>query len=670
MTVLSPTPASTSDPSLSRIPGIASAPPDVRPSIGRLEGWMGYAFAIVLVLAALGLRVGVHYTLADRIPYLPFVVAAVLSSWLCGLGPSLLVLVATIVIQAVFAFLPGENPIEQVADLIALGLFVAAGLAIVLISDSRQRAHELAGVHLGRLHEQTARLETEVSRRRAMEDDLRASELRFRTLAEAVPPIVWKAGRDGEVNYFNQRWFDATGLSPDESMGAGWSAAMHPDDLERTLATWSHSIRTGQTYEAEHRLRLRDGSYHWFLGRAVAARDLDGSLTDWFGSLTDIHDLKSARDRLAHSEGRFRTLAESLPQIVFTTTADGQLDYCNARWYDYTGLDFGRTRGRGFVAAIHPDDRETTDEAWSEAARAGRLFESEYRLRRKDGVDRWHLARALPIRDDSGVIQLWIGSITDIDDARRYTEILERTVRSRTELLERSNRELEQFAYVASHDLQEPLRKIQAFSDRLARRHREQLGDDGVESLDRILASASRMRSLINDLLSFSRVSTKTLPFTEVNLSVVAREVLVDLEERIAETQAEVDVHDLPTIQADPLQMRQLLQNLIGNALKFRKPGEPARVCVSAQTDDAQCVLSVEDHGIGFEPEYADRIFQVFQRLHGRGQFEGTGVGLAISKKIVERHGGSIEAIGRLGDGATFVVRLPIVQDHPTPSDA
>ncbi|HEY0006059.1 MAG TPA: ATP-binding protein [Pyrinomonadaceae bacterium] len=242
--------------------------------------------------------------------------------------------------------------------------------------------------------------------------------------------------------------------------------------------------------------------------------------------------------------------------------------------------------------------------------------------------------------------------------------------------LERSNRELQDFASVASHDLQEPLRKIQAFGDRLKAKCNDSLGDEGRDYLERMQSAAGRMQTLINDLLMFSRVETKAQPFVPVDLSHIAHEVASDLEIQVEQTGALLDIGELPVIDADPLQMRQLLQNLIGNSLKYRRPGEAPIIKVYATVihnrrlhlkpgtlpDGQLCQLHVEDNGIGFDEKYLDRIFTVFQRLHGRKEFEGTGVGLAVCRKIAERHGGHITAHSSPGSGANFVVTLPVKQ--------
>ncbi|NEO38940.1 MAG: GAF domain-containing protein [Moorea sp. SIOASIH] len=258
--------------------------------------------------------------------------------------------------------------------------------------------------------------------------------------------------------------------------------------------------------------------------------------------------------------------------------------------------------------------------------------------------------------------------------ALAQAQLLGTETRQRQELA-RSNAELQQFAYVASHDLQEPLRKIQAFGDRLQTKYHEQLTEQGQDYLKRMQNAAGRMQVLINDLLSLSRVTTKAKPLVATDLAQVVQEVLSDLELRIQQSGGVVEVGELHTIEADPLQMRQLLQNLISNGLKFRPEPRGNLVKIYSQllqesvplsyggaTVNERCQIIVEDNGIGFDPRYRDRIFQTFQRLHGRSEYEGTGIGLAICRRIVERHNGSIMAESIPGQGARFIVRVPIKQ--------
>jgi signal transduction histidine kinase len=248
------------------------------------------------------------------------------------------------------------------------------------------------------------------------------------------------------------------------------------------------------------------------------------------------------------------------------------------------------------------------------------------------------------------------------DVHRRRKE--EEAVRALNQKLEVSNREFQEFAMIASHDLQEPLRKIQMFGDKLNRKYGELLGEEGGDYLERMRTAAARGQALIQGLLAFSRVTTKAQPHVPVDLERTAREVVLDLEGRIVDVGGTVDLGPLPTVDADPLQMRQLLQNLIGNALKFRRPEEPPVVRVHAEPSNtpsgADCwTVEVEDNGIGFDEKYLDRIFKLFQRLHERGAYEGSGMGLAICKKIVERHGGEITARSTPGKGTRFLINLP-----------
>jgi signal transduction histidine kinase len=240
--------------------------------------------------------------------------------------------------------------------------------------------------------------------------------------------------------------------------------------------------------------------------------------------------------------------------------------------------------------------------------------------------------------------------------------------------LKRSNQELQDFAYIASHDLQEPLRKIQAFGERLSIRHRQALSQEGQEYIERMVNDAARLQTMINDLLAYSRVSTRTRPFEPLSLSSIAAEAVSDLQARQEETGGKVEIGSLPVVEGDALQLRQLFQNLIGNALKFHRPNQPPVVKVyarkqerpGAQKNGSRPVqIVVEDNGIGFDEKYLNRIFEPFQRLHGRGVYEGSGIGLSICRKIAERHGGRIEARSRPGEGAQFIVTLPVKQPGP-----
>jgi PAS domain S-box-containing protein len=545
---------------------------------------------------------------------------------------------------------------------------------------------------------------TDITDQRDAAEKLRASEERFRTLTEAVPNIVWNSDADGKASYFNTRWHEYTGIDVTEARAHGWLSAVHPDDADRVKAAWRDTVAGGaggggRRFAEEFRLRhAGTDEYRWFLSVAAPLRRPDGTIDQWIGSMADIHEQKTAAERITASAERFRLLTEAVPQMVWTADPRGEVTFFNRRWDEFTGLPVVNRDAPGWAAVIHPDDSTKVNTSWQLAtAQAADHYTQEFRLRRAaDGEYRWMLSNAVPLRTPAGEVVEWVGSLTDIHDQKSAAENLENTVRDRTAQLQetnaalldeiavrtraeerveatarelrRSNEELEQFAYIASHDLQEPLRKIQSFGDLLKTKYREQLPAGGKEYADKMLNSAARMRRLIDDLLSLSRITSQGKAYTRADLTDLAEQVKADFDLRLEATGGTIDIGPLPAVDADPPQIRQLFQNLFSNALKFRKPGVAPEIRVRGESsDDGTARITVEDNGIGFEEKYSARIFQVFQRLHGRDEYEGTGVGLAICQKIVERHGGTITAHGRPGDGATFAVALPISQPIKDP---
>jgi PAS domain S-box-containing protein len=323
-----------------------------------------------------------------------------------------------------------------------------------------------------------------------------------------------------------------------------------------------------------------------------------------------------------------------------------------------------------WLSIIHPEDKGRVMREVLEIFNNRRSGTIDFRWVRKDGRVIWIESRNEVICNDEGERIGLRGVTMDITERKKAEEQLEIF----NQKLQQSNRELQDFAYVASHDLQEPLRKVQAFADRLNSKYAKALTGEGLDYLERMRSAANRMQTLIQDLLTFSRVTTKGQPFLAVNLETVTREVLSDLEISIEIAGAKIEMDNLPEVDADPMQMRQLIQNLIGNAIKFRRKDIAPIIKISAQSVESNsngngngsngnlCQLTVEDNGIGFDEKYLDRIFTVFQRLHGRTEYEGSGVGLAVCRKIAERHHGSITAQSSVDKGTTFIVTLPFKQ--------
>ena len=673
------------------------------------ESAQDYTVALLAAALAVLVRAALDPILKGDHAFVIALLAVVYVSWRCGFLPGVVTLLTSMTAVVYFFVSPrGSFGVGNTSDQFAVAASLFCGVGCAALGHAQRDARRAAAASLAAALDRKAALEAEVAHRGAVEvslrdreADLRESEARFRGLAEAVPQIAWVTRPDGNHEYFNPKWYEYTGQTEAESVGWGWATPLHPDDRGRSEARWKLATETGGSYEIEYRFRGRDGSYRWFLGRALPQRDEGGAVVRWFGTCTDIHDAKQLEERLRHAAGRFRLLTEAVPQMVWTTDAAGKVTYFNRRWLEYTGITVADSAGDGWRRAIHPDDINRLGAVWNEALRqCDERFTQEFRIRTQPaGEYRWVLSVAVPIRGEDGAVTEWVGTLTDIEDQKRQAETLERLVRERTHDLEeandalrglveerrlaeekvagvaqelrRSNGELEQFAYVASHDLQEPLRKIQAFGDLLRNKYAANLPETGHEYVGKMQASAGRMSRLIDDLLAFSRVTTHARPFARTDLNATLADVVDDLEVRITKTGAVVDVGPLPVIDADPSQVRQLFQNLIGNALKFVRPGVAPVVRVRAEVADEAgltglpvetCRVSVEDNGIGFDEKYLGRIFQVFQRLHGREEYDGTGVGLAICRKIVDRHGGAITARSRAGEGATFVVSLPVRQ--------
>jgi PAS domain S-box-containing protein len=372
-------------------------------------------------------------------------------------------------------------------------------------------------------------------------------------------------------------------------------------------------------------------------------------------------DQRDLEQKLRDSERHFQSWFQDAPVACHEVDRQGLLISVNQAECELLGFAAEEMLGRPIWDFMAPEDREKT--------RAGLLqriadeqplvpLEREYK--RRDGSSVIMEIHQKRIRDSAGQPTGLRTFLLDITQRKRA----EMTLQEQAAKLAQSNSELEQFAYVASHDLQEPLRKIQAFGDRLKTKYEAGLGPEGLDYLTRMQSAAARMQVLIQDLLSLSRVASNSKPFTSVDLGEVIRTVVSDLEMRIQDVSGRVEVGTLPVIFGDRGQMAQLFQNLIGNGLKFRKPGENPVVRLESKlhtlpSGAAGWQIIVQDNGIGFDEKYRDRIFQIFQRLHGRNEYEGTGIGLAICRKIVDRHGGVITANSAPGAGATFLITLP-----------
>jgi PAS domain S-box-containing protein len=395
----------------------------------------------------------------------------------------------------------------------------------------------------------------------------------------------------------------------------------------------------------------------WTVWLAQAARNRSTTVEVTSLSLKrEVAERTSAKNALSAALEKERLLLNSAVDVICSVDADGRFVSINPACQQLWGYSQEELIGRQYIDLVVPEDVAKTNEAAAKIMAGERATDFENRYRHKNG---------------SQVHVMWSASWSENQQlifsvARDITQrhLIEERLKKFAAELQRSNAELQDFASIASHDLQEPLRKIQSFAGELKVSLASKIHFKEQDTLDRMIAAAIRMRTLINDLLTFSRVTTMAKPFVPVDLALTVKEVLSDLEERTRDTKARIEVCDLPTIDADPIQMRQLLQNLIGNGLKFHAPGIAPIIKISGENGGPNYRLSVTDNGIGFDEKYLDRIFTMFQRLHGRKEYEGTGIGLAICRKIVERHGGQIIARSAPSVGSTFTITLPLKQSN------
>lgn len=437
----------------------------------------------------------------------------------------------------------------------------------------------------------------DLTEQRRVEGALQESQTRLHNLADAMPQLVWTAQPDGRVDYYNQRYQLYGGIAPADENRWEWGPVLHPDDLQPTIAAWSHAVETGEVYQVEHRVRMADGSYRWHLSRGIPVQDDRGQLAKWYGTATDIHDFKEIQEALRQREQRMRRLFESSFIGIVTRDAAGRVIEANAAYLEIIGYSCAEVEaGQVNVRDITPPEYHSLDRNCSEqVATQGfcRPYENEYL--RKDGT---RVPVLIGYSLFEGEHPEYIGIVLDLSELKRtQAELL-----TYAQKLKRSNEELENFAFMASHDLQEPLRKILLFGSSLRRQLEGQLSEEAEAYLDRMQNAAERMQAMIDGLLDLSRVNTRGSDFEPVHLTAIALDVVEDLEAQIVTTGGQVIVGDLPTVQAE-------------------------------------------------------KIFQPFIRLHGR-QYEGSGIGLAICRKIVERHGGAITAASQPGVGSRFIITI------------
>ena len=533
----------------------------------------------------------------------------------------------------------------------------------------------------------------ETTNKKKAEENLKLSEERFRAMADNIPNLAWMANADGWIYWYNKQWFAYTGTSAEQMEGWGWQSVHDPQELPRVLDKWQASITSGQPFDMVFPLKGADGKFRQFLTRVLPVRNEEGVIYQWFGTNTDITEQKNTEEALKESEERFRTMAEGTEILIAVGDESGDATYFNKAWMDLTGRAMEDLLEFGWVDLVHPEDKERFVNIFLRAFEKKISFSGEFRVLNKDGQYRWLLAKGPPRFKPDGTFTGYISSCVDITEIRLAEEALKASeqllrniadgleikVKDRTiELeqknmeLEKMNKELQSFAYISSHDLQEPLRKIQTYSSRLIEKEYENLSESGKDSFQRMHNAAKRMQILIDDLLAYSRTNIGERKFESINLGKIVDEVKEDLQEELQQKHATIEATEMCEVRIIVFQFRQLLYNLISNALKFSKDNHPPHIKITSKMVQGAklnnenldqgikyCHICISDNGIGFDPQYGQKIFEVFQRLHGKNEYSGTGIGLAIVKKIVENHNGIITAKGKINKGASFDIFIP-----------
>jgi PAS domain S-box-containing protein len=513
-------------------------------------------------------------------------------------------------------------------------------------------------------------LESDVTLRQS-QAELQRSEQRFRLLADSVPVAVWVTDNQGNAEFLNKHWCDYSGVAFKPTMASKVAAeSVHPEDIPKVMAAFAEAMKTGSPWEIEQRNRSASGEYRWFLNRCSPYRDPEsGEITHWFGVGIDIHDKRQTEDAIRASEVKFRTFFESnmLPIAFWNTNghvyesndAFAQLmGYTKEQiaderfsWLDSTPVQYRHLHEEGVRAAI---ERKTFIDPY------------EVELIRKNG-DRIAVLVGYTMLEGSS--EKGVAFFLNVSEQRSLMNELERRVDERTNELQRSNHDLQQFAHVASHDLKEPVRKMTFYANRLMDEITEMLNQKQATYLNKIMAAAGRMRSMIDGVLTYSTMNASEQKVDEIDLNEIVSDVQSDLELLIAEKNAVIHSSELPKIEGAHILIHQLFYNLLSNALKFSDANRPPVLSITsgpASIDSRPGVaIKFTDNGIGFESDYAEAIFESFTRLNPRDKFDGTGLGLALCKRIAERHGGRIEAKSIKDVGSAFIVQLPRTQKVP-----
>ncbi len=491
----------------------------------------------------------------------------------------------------------------------------------------------------------------DVTERKKAEEKVRAASLYARSLIEAsLDPLV-TINREGKIGDVNQATEQVTGVSREKLIGSDF--ADYFTEPEKAREGYREVFSRGFVRDYPLAIHHVSGKVTDVLYHAVVYKNEAGEVQGVFAAARDVTARKKAEAKLRAASLYARTLIEASLDPLVTISSEGKITDVNKATEDVTGVPREQLIGSDFTEFFTDSDKAR--DGYERVLREGQVTDYPLTIRSKSGKVTEVLYNATLYSNEAGQVQGVFAAARDITERKRLDEKLNETLLE----LQRSNKELEQFAYVASHDLQEPLRMVASYVQLLAQRNKGRLDRDSDEFIAYAVDGANRMQRLINDLLAFSRVGTRGKPFEPTDFKFALNEALTNLSISIEASHATITHDPLPTLTADPSQVVQLLQNLVGNGVKFHAQDSP-HIHVSAEKKQDEWVFGVHDNGIGIDPKYFSRIFNVFQRLHGMDDYPGTGIGLAICKKIVERHGGRIWVESTPGKGSVFYFTIPI----------
>ncbi|MDN5289550.1 MAG: hypothetical protein JWR38_5824 [Mucilaginibacter sp.] len=507
-------------------------------------------------------------------------------------------------------------------------------------------AADVTELVLTRLQLKESDLRQELANKKALID----SEHLLKSITNASPTALWMSDETGGITYVNKTWVEWTGLTYEEHMGTGWTKAILPEDRLRVSEKFTRDIVSRLPHEVDFRLLHKDGGIRWCIANGNPQFSKEGTFIGYIGSFTDVTDKTIAEMQLIVKNRElndqikeFEFVTNFVPVQLWTAQTDGQLDYVNKTAVDFFGMSPREVIGPEWFTRVHPEDQPGCTAAWKHALQTGEVYQFEYRLQDKDGVYKWHLARALPFIIDDKVIK-WFGTNTDIDEQKQL------------------QRQKDDFLGVASHELKTPVTSIKAYAQVLGAMLTKEGEYKKAEMVTRMDAQVNRLTNLIGDLLDVTKINSGKLQFNKAwfNFNQVINETIDDLQHTTQKHSLIKDFTETGNIYADKDRISQVLTNLITNAIKYSPYTN--RIIINTKLENNEVIVCVQDFGIGIPDDKKDMVFEQFYRVSGNKQhtFPGLGLGLYISSEIIKREGGRMWVNSIEGKGSTFCFALPV----------